>query len=109
MDMAETDRVYELGVEAAPTGLHISSVRDLNYTEVAIEPPVDVIFGQDKSVTLIQANLAADYSEADLSRIGGNQMMAIHRILMNIALGGNLEPEATKPLPTPIIDTTATS
>lgn len=96
------DKVHAVGMsENGSTYLTVSEVAG-----VKVEPPIEVVFeGENAHVAVAQDALAARYHDDELRQIGeGNAILGLNRVIGEIAMNGNLERGATKPLHPGIID-----
>jgi len=102
------DKVHTIGMsENGSTYLTVNYFYDADNAEVRVEPPIQVIVegGDASSVVFAQDVLAARYSNEELQQIGeGNSMLGMKRVIGEIAMNGNLEHGATKPLHPNLID-----
>lgn len=102
------DKVHTIGMsENGSTYLTVNSFYGTDNKEVRVEPPIQVTLEGDdaSSVAFAQDALAARYSDEELRQIGeGSSMLGMKRVIGEIAMNGNLEHGATKPLHPNLID-----
>lgn len=102
------DKVHTIGMsENGSTYLTVNSFYSEDNKEVRVEPPIRVTLEGDNasSVAFAQDALAARYSDEELRQIGeGSSMLGMKRVIGEIAMNGNLEHGATKPLHPNLID-----
>ena len=74
--------------------------------QVAIQPPLRVVFeGESPIVAFSQDGLTARYHDDELRQIGeGSSALGMKRVIGDIAMHGNLEYGATKPLHPGLLD-----
>jgi hypothetical protein len=96
------DKVHIAGMsQNGSTYLTVDSFYGPDNREIRIEPPVEVILEGDdaRSVAFSQGGMAARYSDEELRQIGGgSSMLGTKRVIGEIAMNGNLERGAIKPL-----------
>jgi len=101
------DRVHVVGMSPnGSTYLTVNSVNGLDNKEVSVHPPIEVVFeGDDARVAVTQDGLAARYDDEELRRIGeGNSSLGLYRVIGDIAMHGNFELDAIKPLHPTLIE-----
>lgn len=96
------DKVHPVGMsENGSTFLTLDAYYGDDNQERVLDPPVSVVLeGKDLSTTaVVQAGLAARYSDEELGQIGeGNSLLGLKRVIGDIATNGNLQEGAIKPL-----------
>lgn len=91
------DKVHLVGMSPK----HSTHLTVTEFEGVEVEPPIEVVLeGEGATRTAItQDALAARYNEEELLKIGeGSSMLGIKRVVGEIAMNGNLDYGAAKPL-----------